>query len=259
MAAQPYLVLAAARPSDPYLTWEVVPQQVQRAWGEADALLWLAPSAYHGKPWLTGMGEPAAVADLARQALAEPTADAVVGLSLPPAAFEHLPEDYRPRRLEHWTWWWTRTPPTERVDADVVPLAPEDPRLPALLDQSASVYLRPGDPRAVGWFGLEQGDRLVACLAHERHHPQVPHLASVVVDRTQRRAGFGARLCGSATAALMRQGAPAVSLAMMTANTAAASLYRSLGFTAGDAFASGTIPGRRDLPAMAGWRPGGQP
>ena len=159
--------------------------------------------------------------------------------------------------MEHWTWWWTQAAPAHGDDA-VRRLDPLDPRLAGLLAQSKSVYLRPGDPRAIGWYGLTQGERLVACLAYEHHHPRVPHLASVVVDASSRRAGFGARLCGTATADLLHRGAPTVSLAMMTANTAAAALYRRLGFSPAGSFASGTLPGRRDVPVAPGWSPGGQ-
>lgn len=256
MPGQPYPALAAARPGDAYLTWEVVAQQVQRSWEAADSVLWLAPSAYHGKPWLTGLGDPGAVAGLVAAALGGEHASEVVGLSLPPPAFDHLSQRFVPSRTQQWTWWWTRTVPPTGRDPAVERIADDDPRLPALLDQSASVYLRPGDPRVDGWFGLVMGDRLAACLAYEHHHPQVPHLASVVVDAAHRRGGLGSRLCGSATTELLQTGSPAVSLAMMTANAAAAALYRGLGFAAGPRFASGTIPGRRARPAVAGWHPG---
>lgn len=253
-----YVVLAAARPGDPYLTWEVVASRVSHAWSQGTSVAWIAPSAYHGKRWLTAMGDPAAVARLATQALSTTAGGTVVGLSLPPAAFELLPSALRPRHLERWTWWWTQTPPRHgSADPDVVSLPPGDARLPDLLAQSGSVYLRPGDPRAEGWFGLVEDGELRACLAYERHHPQVPHLASVVVDGPWRGKGYGARLCGAVTASLLAQGAPAVSLAMMTANSPATALYASLGFASGGSFASGTLPGRRHYPAEPGWQPGG--
>lgn len=252
-----YLVLAAARPGDAYLTWEVDASQVRGAWSDGAAVAWIAPSAYHGKLWLTAMGDPAAVVRLVARALRSPQGEAVVGLSLPATCRPQLPPDMRPGQLDHWTWWWTQTPPDTGIDPDVVALPATDPRLPQLLDQSASVYLRPGDARALGWFGLVAEGQLRACLTIERHHPQVPHLASVVVDGPHRGRGYGSRLCGSVTAALLAQGAPAVSLAMLTANTPAAALYAGLGFVSGGSFASGTFPRRRHYPAQSGWRPGG--
>ena len=254
-----YAVLAGSRPGDPYVTWEVVPDQVQRAWARGGSVVWLAPSAYHGKLWLTGTGEPAAAAALVSAALASADGPRIVGLGLPEASLRHLPGQYLPHRLERWSWWWTQTEPAGGIDPAVAALDERDPRLGPLLEQSATVYLRPGDRRALGWYGLTVGERLVACLAFERHHPLVPHLASVVVDEPLRGRGFGRRLCGSAVTTMLREGAPAVSLAMMDANAAARELYRTLGFSAGLSFASGTIPGRRHLPAEPGWRPGGLP
>lgn len=253
----PHQLLSAARPGDPYLIWEVAAPQVRHAWGDGASVAWIAPSAYHGKPWLTAMGEPGAVAGLVQEALACDDGARVAGLSLPPDTFALLAPQWRPAHLEHWTWWSTRTPPDDSRDPQVVALEPGDPGLPVLLDQSASVYLRPGDVRARQWFGLVESDALLACLAYEHHHPAVPHLASVVVDASHRGRGYGSRLCRTVTGALLAQGAPAVSLAMMTANRAAAALYAGIGFEPAGSFASGTIPGRRDYPAVPGWRPGG--
>lgn len=252
-APAPYGHLAAARPGDAFLTWEVVPETVEHAWGSGDAVLWIAPSAYHGKRWLTGLGAADVVGTLAAAALASPQGDTVAGLSLPGSAMDLVPTALRPTRLERWTWWSSATVPPQAADPRVVDLDGGDPRLPALLDQSASVYLRPGDPRVRAWFGLVEGSVLRACLAVERHHPQVPHLASVVVDRSVRGQRYGSRLCGAVVARLLKAGAPVVSLAMMTDNRAAAALYRGLGFRPGPSFESGTIPGRRGLPPAPGW------
>lgn len=253
----PYLLLASARPGDPYLTWEVVPHQVRQAWGQAPTVLWLAPSAYHGKPWVTGLGHPDVLRDLLATALGGPSGQTVVGLSLPPACFDKIPDQLRPEHLESWSWWWTQSVPDVGIDESVVVLEELDPRLPTLLSQSTSVYLRPGDRRALRWYGLVEDDQLLGCLSFEHHHPDVPHLASIVVDEAARGMGVGRRLCGTVTVQLLRAGAPAVSLAMMTHNVAAAALYRGLGYSCGLHLQSGTIPGRRHLPAEPGWLPGG--
>jgi GNAT superfamily N-acetyltransferase len=251
--AAPYGYLAAVRPGEAFLAWEVVPESVESVWGAGDAVAWVAPSAYHGKRWLTALGAAEVTGALATDGLASPHGDAIAGLSLPDGAFAYVPEALRPRHVERWTWWSTTTAPPHAEDPAVVTLDGADPRLPALLDQSGSVYLRPGDPRVRAWFGLVEGPALRACLAVERHHPQVPHLASVVVDRSMRGRSYGTRLCGTVVTGLLRAGAPVVSLAMMTDNRAAAALYRSLGFATGPSFVSGTIPDRRGLPQVPGW------
>lgn len=253
MAPLAYRLLADARPGDRFLAWEVVPDGVAHAWGAGDAVVWIAPSAYHGKAWLTGMGAAPTAGALAAEALASPVGAAFAGVSLPEGALERVPDRYRPQRTDHWTWWCVQQPPAQPADPCVVPIAAHDDRLPSLLQQSGSVYLLPGDPRVESWFGLVAEGSLRACLAVERHHPRVPHLASVAVDAPQRRRGYGARLCGTVVTRLLQAGAPAVSLAMMTDNRAAAALYRGLGFVAGPSFVSGTIPGRRGLPPGPGW------
>jgi GNAT superfamily N-acetyltransferase len=257
LAGLPYRALLDVRPTDAYLRWEVVPAAVTYAAGDGDAVVLAAPSAYHGKPWLTGLGAAEAVGALAAAALAAPSGGSIVGVSLPDAAIEALPAPLRPDRWERWAWWWTEWPRGATPDPAVAELSADDGRLPRLLQQSASVYLRPGDARVESWYGLVHGDLLLACLAVERHHPAVPHLASVVVDAGARGRGVGARLCGTVTDRLLAGGAPAVSLAMMRDNAAAAALYRSLGFRQGAAFTSGTVPGRRSQPPVVGWQPGG--
>ena len=241
----PYADLAAALPDDPYVRWEVVPQRVGRVWTAPGAVVWEAPSPYHGKPWLTAVGG-AGIADLLRVALAD--GSPAVGVSVPDALADTLPPDLRPARYARWTWWWTEEAPPGSDDPRVVRLTGEEAALTGLLDQSSSVYLRPGDPRVRSWHGVVDGESLRACLAVEEHQPGVPHLASVVVDRASRREGLGRALCGTVVRGRLAAGAPAVSLAMMTANRAAAALYEGLGFSRCPANASGSLPGRAAIP-----------
>ena len=232
-------------------------QGVKYAAGIADSVVLVAPSAYHGKRWLTGLGTAPDVAVLTEAALAAPAGNAIAGLSLPDGVLQQLPAPLRPERLERWAWWWTERPYAALADPFVVPLTTIDDRLTPLLRQSSSVYLRPGDARVEAWYGLVEHGALLGCLAVERHHPSVPHLASVVVDSAARGRGAGTRLCGTVVNRLLATGAPVVSLAMMQDNEAAAALYRRLGFQRAADFTSGTIPGRRGSPPVAGWRAGG--
>jgi ribosomal protein S18 acetylase RimI-like enzyme len=250
-----YDLLRAWGPAEPFLAWEVVPDQVLRAWGSPAAVGWLAPSAYHGRRWLTVIGEPAGAAELAATALATADGQGCAGVSLPPGAPE-LVDGLALRHREAWTWWWTRQPPPGPVAPQVCEIPADDPRLPPLLAQSGSVYLQPGDPRARAWYGYVIGERLLGCLALEQHKAGVPHMASVVVDAAARRSGIGAALCGGVAALALASGAPAVTLGMMTTNSAAAALYRGVGFRPGPSFVSGTIAGRT-VDAEPGWVHGG--
>ena len=252
-----YDVLRGWGGAEAFLAWEVVPSQILRAWGVPRAVGWLAPSAFHGRRWLTVVGEAFDGAEVAQEALRTADGQSAAGVSLPVGAAELVP-GLRLHTRDAWTWWWTQDAPQVAPDPRVGRLDVEADAagLAHLVWQSRSVYLQPGDPRARAWSGLRADGQLLGCLAVEQHKAGVPHLASVVVDREVRGQGIGRALCGTVVREAFAAGAPAVTLGMMTANDAAAGLYRGLGFTAGPSFVSGRIEGRRMHPEP-GWRHGG--
>lgn len=275
-----YAVLRAARPTEPFLRWAVAPAALLSARGDAAAVAWSMVSPYNGNPWVTGIGEAGAVvaAAVALVGTADRSADAVsgppasgppasgppasgppvsgpiVGVTLPQPASEEVTRLWPGIRLADWTWWYATAPPPQRPgESRVTTIDPADLRLGPLLAQSSSVYLRPGNPRATGWYGIESAaGELLACAATERHSPAAVNLASVVVDRGARGEGLGRDLCSAITRDALAAGAGAVTLGMMSDNEPASAVYSAIGFTAVHRFVSGYLPGRRPARIIGG-------
>ncbi|MEU8423812.1 GNAT family N-acetyltransferase [Micromonospora sp. NPDC048835] len=131
-----------------------------------------------------------------------------------------------------WDFHWTDTsPPTQPDERSVVRLTDADqPALAALVEESfPSSTSRPGDPRVVDWYGVRDGDRLVACGA-DRSQGDIGFLAGLTVAPDHRGRGLGAALTAGMTRALLSRNGM-VGLGVYTHNVGAARLYRRLGFT----------------------------
>jgi RimJ/RimL family protein N-acetyltransferase len=138
-------------------------------------------------------------------------------------------------RLTHqddWDFRWAPTPPPPVAGEErAVPLdGRHDGEINAVLDDALpDTTTRPGDPRVRGWYGIFDGDRLVACGA-DRSRAEVGFLAGITVATAYQGRGLGAAL----TAAMTRRLFPAygvVALGVMWDNTHATRLYQRLGFT----------------------------
>lgn len=235
-----------------FLRWEVAPQLLRQALQLPNAVAWIAISPYNGWPWITAAGQHegvvraiAQLADLEVEGYGPPR-----GLSVPAATIDELPDPLRPKRVDDWTWWSTsKTPPPVPGEEAVQRIDAYDDGINELLRSSASAYLRPGDDRAEAWYGVLDNQQdwqpPISCAAVEQHRDAVPHLASVATDPRHRGRGLATAVCGAVTRAALENGAPAITLAMMTNNLAATSVYRRLGFQAGPRFVSGWLPGRQ--------------
>jgi GNAT superfamily N-acetyltransferase len=139
-------------------------------------------------------------------------------------------------RLSHqddWDFRWTSTPPPPVAGEDrMIALDDRDgAEITALLDEAhPSSTTRPGDPRVGRWYGIRDGDRLVACGA-DRSLGEVAFLAGLTVATDYQGRGLGAALTAGMTRLLFR-GYGVVSLGVMWDNTHAIRLYERLGFTA---------------------------
>jgi GNAT superfamily N-acetyltransferase len=222
------------------------------------AVAWWSLHATWDRPWVLAMGcdgrEVARCVTGLVDRLGLPE-----GLTVARAAFPHLPVGLRP--VEHWEWdWWITTdaPPPRPGEGRVVDLAADDPRIAALLaEASPDAMVRPGDPRILGWAGIEagavrgaaldgadpsrSGDELVAVAALTTMRPGVPHLGSVATLPSWRGLGLARDLCGFMTRRALSGGAPAVTLGMHAANRTARGVYESLGFRLGYRWASGRV------------------
>ncbi|MEV4121444.1 GNAT family N-acetyltransferase [Micromonospora sp. NPDC049645] len=201
-----------------------------RAYRRDGAVLWLVPPEHGPAGCAIGAAEPAL------EICVRLAADGM----LHPGHRLHLPRHDRgllTDRLpvaEHSDWdfhWSDTSPPTQPDEQRVVRLTDADrPALEALIDEAfPRTTSRPGDPRVVDWYGIRDGDRLVACGA-DRSQSDVGFLAGLTVAPDQRGRGLGASLTAGMTRALLARH-DIVALGVYTFNVGAARLYRRLGFT----------------------------
>jgi GNAT superfamily N-acetyltransferase len=131
-------------------------------------------------------------------------------------------------RRDDWDFRWTSTPPPA-VDGERAVAEADEADVAALLDDAfPESTSRPGDPRVRAWWGIREGDRLVACGA-DRGRGGVGMLGAITVARDRRGRGLGAALTAAMTRRLLG-GYDVVALGVMTDNPVAARLYRGLGF-----------------------------
>ncbi len=228
-----------------------------RARGRSAA--WRSVHAGTHRPWIIATGpDPDDVAWCA--AALVPGEPPIEGITILRGAFAALPGALRP--VEHWDWdWWctTQAPPARPGEASVVGLDPADPRIQALLDHaSPGAHARPGDPLVLGWAGVTAraatrlagapvpvgaGEYLVAVAAVTTRRPGIPHLAAVATDPAWRGLGLARDVCAHLTRTQLAAGVPAVTLGTEAGNTAAAAVYRSLGFQIAQSWTSGRMPG----------------
>jgi GNAT superfamily N-acetyltransferase len=232
---------------------------------EDGAVAWRSLHATWDRPWIIAMGQdPPAVARCVVALVDD--GGLPEGVTVERRAFPHLPARIRPVEHWEWDWWFTTAAPAERTgERGVIPLAPDDPRIPALLAiASPDAMIRPGDPRIRGWWAITTsslsgvvadrrqdpapadppdpaGDPLVAVAAVTSMRPGIPHLGSVATHPQWRGRGLSRDLCARLTRDALADGAPAVTLGMHAANRSARAVYSSLGYEVGYRWASGRV------------------
>ena len=259
-------IRSALSPADPataaYLEIGARLDRVSAVRAVRSAVAWQSLHATWDRPWIIAMGDdPDQVAGCVAELAAE--VGAPEGITVARAALPRLPEPLRPVEHWEWDWWFTRRPPAARPgEARVVALAADDPRIGALLDvASPDAMARPGDPRILGWAGIEAAaaaersrgsgasadiaaDDLVAVAAVTTMRPGIPHLSSVATRPAWRGHGLARDLCAQMTREALAGGAPAVTLGMHAGNRAARRVYDSLGYLVGYRWASGRVAQR---------------
>ena len=220
----------AATGRHPYALHSLWRDSEPRAYQRDGAVVWLLPP---------GQGPAAAAIGAAGPALevcASLVADGVLTsgdrLNLPRFAPEEAAGRLAVADRADWYFLWTTTPPPRQPGEErVVRLGEADhPALSALIDEAfPTTTSRPGDPGIVDWYGIRDGDRLVACGA-DRSRGDVGFLAGLAVAPAERGRGLGAALtAGMARALSARHGH--VALGVYPTNVGAIRLYRRLGFT----------------------------
>lgn len=201
-----------------------------RGWQRDGALIWLLP--VENGPAGGALGAAAAAVEVAAGLAAAGALAPGQWLHLPRLAPAALAGRLSVDRHDEWDFHWTATPPPPQPGEErVVRLTEADhPALAELIDRAfPTTTSRPGDPRVVDWYGIRDGDRLIACGA-DRSRGDIGFLAGLTVAPDRRGRGLGAALTAGMTRALFA-GHDTVALGVYTANVGAVRLYRRLGFT----------------------------
>ncbi|WP_446214530.1 GNAT family N-acetyltransferase [Micromonospora sp. IBSANI012] len=222
--------LLAATDHHPYARHALWRGAEPRGWRRDGAVAWLLASG--PGPAGGAIGAPGPAVEVFTDLVAAGAVGAGQWLHLPRTSPEALAGRLTVARHDEWDFLWTTTAPPRQPEEDrVVRLGEADhPALSALIESSfPSTTSRPGDPRIVDWYGIRDGDRLVACGA-DRSRGDVGFLAGLTVAPDRRGRGLGAALTAGMTRALAAR-YDHVALGVYTDNVGAIRLYRRLGFT----------------------------
>ncbi|MEV0429286.1 GNAT family N-acetyltransferase [Micromonospora sp. NPDC050495] len=222
--------LLAATGHHPYARHALWRDHEARGWRRDGTVGWLLPPGQGPAGGAVGPAGPAL--DVLAGLVADGTLHAGQWLHLPRATPAEVAARLTVARLDEWDFRWTTAAPPEQAGEDrVVRLTEADhPALDALIDAAfPSTTSRPGDPRIVDWYGIRDGDRLVAAGA-DRSRGDIGFLAGLTVAADRRGRGLGAALTAGMTRALLGR-YDHVALGVYTDNVGAIRLYRRLGFT----------------------------
>lgn len=255
--------LLTALRHDAYVRFDLAPGSLERTSVTAGVAVAWVGAHRAGVRWATALAldphDPEHVHEAVRLLVplaraAEAAGTPANGITITRGGRDLLPADLRQIEAWEWDFWCTEIAPEPvetpyGIDASVVDLDEEDPRIGQLLDVSSpTASLRPGDPRVVRWAGIEDPEGglsdtggLAAVLAVTRQPSGAAHLNDVATHPARRGRALARLLCGEATTAALRAGAPAVTLGMYADNDAARRVYSSLGFVCVRGQTSGRI------------------
>jgi ribosomal protein S18 acetylase RimI-like enzyme len=211
-----------------------------RGWLADGAVAWVGTDAEERLPYLSSLGEPAAVAALLADLLPElPPRQRV---TLPRGTAALLPAWVGLDGHVDWDFRWRATPPDVQPGEDLVVAGVPDDRVAALLAlASPTASARAGDPAVRRWYGLVEGGRLLACAADTSAATGVGHVSSVAVAPDARGRGLGRAVTAALTRSLLQGGCDVVTLGLYADNAAARAMYDALGFADHHRFTSGRL------------------
>ncbi|MDQ4008191.1 MAG: GNAT family N-acetyltransferase [Actinomycetota bacterium] len=230
----------------PFVRTRLTAANTKHVWRLGGAVVVEQSHDRHGQPvtapQLFCLGDPAdlkpLLTEVARTLPAQPER-----LSVEAHAEAALPRHWRFAQANRWTSMWTgATPPRVPHEDDVEPVIDTD-EVDALLDAAnPGSHGRPGDPGMRTWLGVRrQGDLVAAGALTENPGTGTPNLRGITTLAHLR----GRGLATAVTARLTRLGletlGPVVTLGVYTANEAAISVYRRLGYQHDRSFVSGPL------------------
>ncbi|MEH0845568.1 GNAT family N-acetyltransferase [Micromonospora sp. CPCC 205711] len=222
--------LLAATGHHPYARHALWRARDARGWRRDGTVGWLLPPEQ--PPAGGALGAPGPALDVFTGLVADGTLRPGQWLNVPRADRAEVTGRLTVARLNEWDFLWTAAPPPPQPEEErVVRLTESDyPALVTLIEDSfPTTTSRPGDPHIVDWYGIRDGDRLVACGA-DRSRSDIGFLAGLTVATDRRGRGLGAALTAGMTRALTAR-YDDVALGVYTDNVGAIRLYRRLGFT----------------------------
>lgn len=234
----------AARPDDPFVRWRM-DYEVFGAAIDGDHVAWVRGADY-GAPatetWCTTLGsDPVRIAALIDRLDAE---HHVQGVTVEEDVLDQLPDRLRPPEHGHWCYWTINPADVSSEPVRAIELAPDDPRIDAVLAHSPSAEVFAGDPRVRRWAGVVDGDTLLAVGAEQRRHNGAAHLLSICTAPEARGQGLAYDVCLLLMQGAGTEGVPIIFLEMYAANDAGRKVYTRLGFAEVGRYRSGRLLGR---------------
>lgn len=212
---------------------------VVRGWLGTGATAWVGTDAHEHVPYLSALGDPAAVGALVGELVPELAHRQRV--TLPRGSGAHLPA-WVGLDGTHWDFRWLPSAPPEQPGEDAVRPLDDDAAVALLLGAaSPTASALPGDPQVRRWVGVVEDGRLLACAADTSAVDGVGHLSSIAVDPTLRGRGLGRAVTASLARTMFEEGCDLVTLGMYADNEAGRALYDSLGFRDEHRFTSGPL------------------
>lgn len=238
--------LRTARPTDPFLRFNVQDAQVVDYRIDGDHVAFVRPGRRPGELWVGALGDdPGRVLRLIDALLARHPID---GIHVHDDVYLRLPERLTISDPGHWSIWVAtaegQVPELSRWASGATEVQGTDARIDPLLQNSDSAYIFAGDPTVRRWMGVERNGRLLAVGAESVIAGDVPHLVSICTDPAERGAGLGRAVTAALVSGAFSRGEPMVYLEMYAGNGPAAALYRSVGFGELARYRSGWLPRR---------------
>ncbi|MEK9663765.1 MAG: GNAT family N-acetyltransferase [Candidatus Nanopelagicales bacterium] len=221
--------LLLARPTDPFLRLRVEdPERIEAYAIDGDHVAFLRRGHRVQETWVSALGDDSTrIIGL----IEELCSRGIDGVHVHDHVFPDLPAHLRGPDPGHWSLWEFTADCVTPTAEELAVLSAEDPRIDALLAHSDSAYIRTDDVRVTEWLGVLDGEDLVAVGGRLPGAAKTAHLVSICTHPRVR----GRGLAGQVTASLVHRaqdtGAEGVWLEMYADNSAAAAVYRRVGFT----------------------------
>jgi len=228
----------------PFVRHQLTVDTVRAVWRRGNAMVVDQHRDRHGRhvdaPVLYCFGAPDELAPLLAE-LSRTLPSLPLRVSIEAHAEQALPRRWRHAQASRWDAMWTDRMPAPVPGEERVVLVSDAAEINRLLDRAnPDTHGRPGDPGMRAWFGVREGADLVAVGALSSVVATgTAHLRGVSTLPRLRGRGLGTAVSARLTRVGLDTVSPLVTLGVYTANAAAISVYRRLGYHHDRSFVSG--------------------